>query len=76
MVGPRVNPLSVLCAGMLMFCVVIVVGLIVADVMYLAGQKFSAGEIWKLFTAESILRALRLSLITSLTTRHRYPARR
>ena len=68
MVGPRINPLSVLCTGMLLVCVAIVVGLIVADVMYLAGQNFSAGEIWKLFTAESILRALRLSLITSLIT--------
>jgi molybdate transport system permease protein len=68
MVGPRVNALSLLCMGMLLFCVAIVVGLIVADVMYLARQNFSAGEIWTLFTADAILRALRLSLITSLTT--------
>ncbi|VGO15075.1 Sulfate transport system permease protein CysW [Pontiella desulfatans] len=68
MVGPRVNLLSVLCMGMLLFCVVIVAGLVAADVIYLAEQKFSVGEIWTLFTAKSILRALRLSLITSLTT--------
>jgi molybdate transport system permease protein len=68
MVGPRIHPLSVLCMGMLLICVAVVVGLIVADISYLAAQHFSAEEIWKLFTAESILRALRLSLITSLTT--------
>jgi len=68
MVGPRVHPLSLLCMGMLLFCVLIVAGLIVADVMYLAGQKFSPGEIWKLFTAKAILRALWLSLATSFTT--------
>lgn len=68
MVGPRVNPLSVLSMGMLFFCVLLVVGLIAADVVCLAGRDFPAGEIWKLFTAESVLRALRLSLVTSLTT--------
>lgn len=68
MVGPHIHPLSVLCVGMLLLCVAIVVGLIAADVMYLAGQNFSAGEVWELFTADAILRALRLSLITSLTT--------
>ena len=68
MVGPRVNPLSLLCSGMLLICVAIVVGLITADVFYLANQNFSIGEIWKLFTADAIFRALRLSLTTSFIT--------
>lgn len=68
MVGSCVNPLSILSMGMLLACTLLVAGLISADVFYLAGRDVSASEIWKLFTAESVLRALRLSLITSLTT--------
>jgi len=68
MVGNPVNRLSILCVSMLAFCVLIVVGMVVADIVYLAGRDLSAIEIWRLFSSEKVLRALRLSLITSLIT--------
>ena len=68
MVGRRVEPLSVLSIGMLLFCALLVIGLVAADIFYLAGRDLPLSEIWKLFTAAEVLRALKLSLITSLTT--------
>lgn len=68
MVGPRVHILSIVSMSMLIFCTLLVVGLISADVFYLVKQQVSASELLTLFTGESVLRALRLSLITSLTT--------
>jgi molybdate transport system permease protein len=53
---------------MLAFCVLVVVGLVTADLFYLASKDLPFSEVWRLFTARSVVRAMRLSLITSLGT--------
>lgn len=68
MAGRRIEPLSVLSIGMLLFCALIVVGLVAADLFYLASKNLPASELWKFFAAADVLRALKLSLATSLTT--------
>jgi len=67
-VGRRLNGLSLLSGGMLAFCMLVVVGLVTADIFYLASKDLPLAEIWKLFTARSVVRAMRLSILTSLAT--------
>jgi molybdate transport system permease protein len=67
-VGRRLNGLSVLCGGMLAFCLLVVIGLVTADVLYLASKDLSLAEVWRLFTARAVVRAMKLSLLTSLGT--------
>jgi len=67
-VGRRLNGLSLLSGGMLVFCLLVVVGLVTADIFYLASKDLPLAEIWKLFTARSVVRAMRLSILTSLAT--------
>lgn len=68
MAGPRVNPLSMLSMGMLIFYAALVASLIAADIFYLVSRNLSFSEGWKLFSDPAVLRAMRLSLTTSLTT--------
>ena len=67
-VGNPVNRLSVLTCGMLGLCVLMVLAMVAADVFYLVAKKLTFSQIWDLFTAKTVLRALRLSMITSLVT--------
>lgn len=67
-VGRRINGLSVLSGGMLAFCVLVVVGLVTADLFYLASKDLPLSDVWRLFTARSVVRAMRLSITTSLGT--------
>jgi molybdate transport system permease protein len=53
---------------MLTVCVLVVVGLVAADVLYLINQGLSLSDVWKLFTARTVVRALKVSLVTSLAT--------
>jgi molybdate transport system permease protein len=68
MVGRRVNGLFIVSFLMLGFCVLLVIGLVVADVIYLLAQDLTWTELGTLFTGKSVLRALKLSAITSFTT--------
>lgn len=67
-VGRRINGLSVLSGGMLTACVVVVLGLVTADILYLASKDLSFSDVWRLFTARAVVRALKLSVATSLAT--------
>ncbi|MCU0916495.1 MAG: ABC transporter permease [Planctomycetes bacterium] len=67
-VGRRINGLSVLSGGMLVFCLLVVVGLVTADVFYLASKKLPWVDLWQLFTARTVVRAMKLSMVTSLAT--------
>ncbi|MBM4025742.1 MAG: ABC transporter permease subunit [Planctomycetes bacterium] len=67
-VGRRLNGLSVLCGGMLVFCLLVVVGLVTADLFYLASRDLPPADIWRLFTGRAVMRAMKLSLLTSLGT--------
>lgn len=67
-VGNPVNRLSLLTGGMLALCVLLVLALVAADVLYLVTKKLTWIEIWHLFTAKTVLRALRMSMVTSLVT--------
>ncbi len=67
-VGRRINGLSVLSGGMLVFCILVVVGLVTADILYLASKDLPVFDILKLFTARAVVRALKLSVITSIVT--------
>ena len=67
-VGRRINGLSVLTGGMLAVCVLVVVGLVAADILYLMSKDLPVSEVWRLFTAKAVVRALKLSIVTSLTT--------
>ncbi len=68
MAGRRVDPLSATSVGMLLLCVLIVLGLVAADLFYLFGRGQPPREVLRLFAAADVLRALKLSLATSLTT--------
>ncbi len=67
-VGRRINGLSLLSGGMLVFCVLVVVGLVTADIFYLASKDLPLSDVWRLFTARTVVRAMKLSIITSLAT--------
>lgn len=67
-VGRRINGLSVLTGGMLVFCLLVVLGMVTADLFYLASKDLPFSEMCRLFTARSVVRAMKLSLVTSLGT--------
>lgn len=67
-VGRRINSLAVLSSGMLVLCLLVVVGLVTADLFYLASKDLPPADVWKLFTAKAVVRALKLSVVTSLGT--------
>lgn len=68
MVEKRVNLLSTISVSILAFCVVLVVCLLLADIVYLAGKGLSGQAMLALFTSKAIVRALWISLSTSLAT--------
>jgi len=68
MVGNKVNLLSAISVSMLVFCVLLVVCLLLADIFYLAEKDLSRQELLSLFTSKDILRALWVSLTTSIAT--------
>ena len=68
MVGKKVNLLSAISVSMLAFCVFLVVCLLLADIFYLGGKGLSGQEMLALFTSKAILRALWISLSTSIAT--------
>jgi molybdate transport system permease protein len=68
MVGNKVNLLSAISVSMLVFCVLLVVCLLLADIFYLAEKGLSRQELLSLFTSKDILRALWVSLTTSIAT--------
>jgi len=53
---------------MLTFCGLVVIGLVLADLVYLTGKGLSVPELWDLFTGKAVMRASKLSLVTSITT--------
>jgi molybdate transport system permease protein len=67
-VGRRLNRLCLLSGGMLVLCMLVVVGLVTADLFYLLSKNLPLADIGKLFTARAVVRAMKLSLITSLLT--------
>ena len=68
MVGRRVNLLSAISVSMLVFCVLLVLCLLLADIFYLGEKGLSRQEMLALFTSKAILRALWVSLSTSIAT--------
>jgi molybdate transport system permease protein len=66
--GPRVHALSVLSLGFLAIFVVLVLVLIASDVAYLALHNISLGEVWDLLRRPAIIAAIKLSLLTSVTS--------
>jgi molybdate transport system permease protein len=68
MAGPRIHPLLLVSMGMLLVCTLVVVGLVTADVLYLARRGVSLAHVETLFFSPAVLRALRLSLVTSFST--------
>lgn len=66
--GPRFTVLALLS---LVFCalfMIIVMALILADFYYLSQQKESFRELFELFMAPNVLRSMKLSFVTSLST--------
>ena len=66
--GRRLNRLSVLTGGMLVICTLVVVGLVTADLFYLLSKDLPPADIWRLFTSRAVVRAMKLSVATSLLT--------
>lgn len=64
----RVSMLHLLCGGLLILFVLMIVGLIAADVSYLGAKGIGWRKITSLLSQERILFALRLSIATSLTS--------
>jgi molybdate transport system permease protein len=63
-----ISSVKIVCALALSFFLFVVACLVLADVSYLAVRGYSFGEVVELLSRPEIIRALRLSLATSLTT--------
>ncbi|MCE5279337.1 MAG: ABC transporter permease subunit [Planctomycetaceae bacterium] len=62
------SPLHYVCGGMLTLFVLLILGLVAANVGYLFSSSFGPGDILDLLTRDQMLFAIRMSLATSLTT--------
>ena len=60
--------LAIATLGFLALFVLIILVLVASDVHYLVDKKISLGEVWRILTSTDVLAAIRMSILTSLTT--------
>ncbi|MCK5804846.1 MAG: ABC transporter permease [Lentisphaeria bacterium] len=68
MLRAKLTPLNILCAVSLAAFGTVVILLIVSDLAYLRGRGMGLGDVLGLLRDPSVLRAMRMSVATSLTT--------